>query len=86
VGTDLLQTLKIITDLAVENVGHRLAVFAILDILLSVEEPVWDLVLARIRHNRDDLLNLGEKKETRSGFIEDTNNKNALLQRNMAIH
>lgn len=33
-----------------------LAVFAINDILLSVEEPVRDFVLARIRHNRDDLL------------------------------
>lgn len=37
----------------------HLAVFSIFYILLSVEEPVWDLVLARILHDRHHALNLG---------------------------
>jgi hypothetical protein len=36
----------------------HLAVAAILDILLPVEEPVWDLVGARVGHNGHDALQL----------------------------
>lgn len=36
----------------------HLAVFSIFDILLSVEEPVWDFVLARILHDGHHTLNL----------------------------
>ncbi len=35
-----------------------LAVFAILDVLLPVEEPVWDFVLARILHDGHHTLDL----------------------------
>lgn len=35
-----------------------LAVFAILYILLSIEEPVWDFVLARVLHDGHHPLNL----------------------------
>lgn len=38
-----------------------LAVFAILDVLLPVEEPVWDFVLARILHDGHHPLNLTTK-------------------------
>jgi len=45
VSADLLETLEVLADLAVEGVGHDLRVLAVLDVLLSIEEPVWDLVL-----------------------------------------
>lgn len=57
-NTDLLETLQVITKLGIQGVGHDLRVLAILDILLSVEEPVGDLVLARIGHNCHKLVNL----------------------------
>lgn len=38
-----------------------LAVFAVLDVLLPVEEPVWDFVLARVLHDGHHALNLGEQ-------------------------
>lgn len=37
---------------------QHLGKFAILDILLPVEEPVRDLVLSRIGHDGDQFLNL----------------------------
>lgn len=43
-GTDLLQALKILTELAVNTVGQDLRVLAINDITLSVKEPGRDLV------------------------------------------
>ena len=52
--TDLLQTLKILTHLAVETVGQDLGVLAIDNILLSVKEPVGDLVLAGVLENGND--------------------------------
>ena len=44
VSADLLQTLEIVAELAVNAVGQNLAVFAIDDIALSIEEPGGDLV------------------------------------------
>ena len=58
VGTYLLESFEVIADLAVEGVGQRLRVLSVLDVLLSVEEPVGDLVLTRVRHHRDYLLHL----------------------------
>ena len=43
---DLLQTLQVLTKLVVENVGHHLGSLAVLDISLSVQEPIRDLVLS----------------------------------------
>lgn len=57
-GPDLLQPLEVLTDLAVEGVGHHLRELAILNVLLSVQEPVGNLVLARVAHDRNQLLNL----------------------------
>lgn len=62
VGTDLLQSLQILTDLAVQGVGHDLTVFTVLDILLSVEEPVGNLVLAGVGHDGDHLFHLKMKR------------------------
>lgn len=56
VGADLLEALKILTENVVEAVGQDLAVLALLGVLLPVEEPVWDLVLAGVLHDSDDLL------------------------------
>lgn len=44
VSADLLQALKIFTELAVDTVGEDLAVLAIDDIALPVEEPSGNLV------------------------------------------
>merc|ERR1719219_2978303 len=58
VGTDLLESLKILAHLIVQAVGKDLAELAILNVLLPVEEPIWDLVLTRVVHDRNDALNL----------------------------
>ena len=43
VGTDLLQALKIITELGVDTVGEDLGVFAVDNVALTVEEPLYHL-------------------------------------------
>ena len=48
VGPDLLESLKILTQLVVEDVGHDLGGLAVLDVTLPVQEPVRDLVLTGI--------------------------------------
>jgi len=55
-GTDLLQALQIITQLAVDTVGQNLAVLAIDDVTLPVEEPGGDLVLCRVLDDGDNAL------------------------------
>ena len=45
---DLLESLKILTQLVVEDVGHDLGGLAVLDVTLPVQEPVGDLVLTGI--------------------------------------
>ena len=57
-SADLLQALQIITELGVDTVGENLAVLAIDDIALTVEEPGWDLVLGRVLDDGDDSLEL----------------------------
>ena len=56
-GADLLETLEVLTKLVVEDVGHHLGSLAVLDVT-PVQEPVGDLVLARILHDRHQLLDL----------------------------
>jgi hypothetical protein len=68
VSTDLLKTLKILTHLVVKTVGQDLGVLAINNVLLSVEEPVGDLVLAGILENGDDTLQFFVGKFTSSTF------------------
>jgi hypothetical protein len=55
-STDLLQALKILTHLVVKTVGQNLRVLAINNVLLSVKEPVGDLVLAGVLKDGDDTL------------------------------
>jgi hypothetical protein len=68
VSTDLLQPLKIVTELRVDTVGQDLRVLAIDNVALSVEEPSWDLVLGWVLDDGDDTLKLfgGEFTSTRS--------------------
>lgn len=56
VKTDLLHALKILTELVVDGGGEELSGLSVLDVLLSVEEPVWDLVLGWVLHDGDDLV------------------------------
>merc|ERR1711944_352240 len=58
VSTDFFQSFQILTQFIVQKVCHDLAGFTILDVLLSVKEPVGDFVLTRVLHDRDDLLNI----------------------------
>lgn len=53
---DLLQPLEILTQLAVHAVGQHLAVLAIDDVALSVEEPCRDFVLCRVLNDGHDAL------------------------------
>jgi hypothetical protein len=55
-GSDLLETLQIFTQLALHSVGQNLRVLAIDDVSLSVEKPGWDLVLSRILDDCDNSL------------------------------
>jgi len=55
---DLLETLKIISQLHVKSIGNNLGVFPILVILLSVKKPVWDLELARVSNDCHEVINL----------------------------
>ena len=55
-GADLLQSLQIITELAVDTVGENLEVLAIDNVALPVEEPGWDLVLGWVLEDRDNAL------------------------------
>jgi hypothetical protein len=57
-STDLLQAFQIITELGVDTVGENLAVLAIDDIALTIEEPRWDLVLSWVLDDGDDALKL----------------------------
>merc|ERR1712108_128452 len=56
VSSDFLKPLEILTHLVVETVGEDLAEFAVLDVLLSVQEPVRNLGLARVVHDRNNTL------------------------------
>ncbi len=64
VSADLLQALKIVAELGVNAVGKDLAVLAVDDVALSVEEPRGDLVLGRVLDNGDDTLELFGRRLT----------------------
>lgn len=58
VGTDLLQALKVLTELGVDAVGEGVDVLAVDDVALPVEEPGGDLVLGRVLDDGDNALKL----------------------------
>lgn len=55
---NLLQTLKIVTELDVETVGGDLCALSVLDIFSSVHEPCGDLVISRVLDDVDQVINL----------------------------
>lgn len=63
-GTDLLQSFQIFTELGVQIGRSQLLVFTINDVLLSVQEPVGDFVLAWVRDDCDNFVNLQCGEET----------------------
>merc|ERR1719147_332236 len=81
VGTDLLQTLQVLTELVVQQVSHHLVGLAILNVPLPVKEPVGNLILARVLHDGNNLLNLFLRKL--SGPLVQRNV--GLLQNNVGI-
>jgi len=67
-STDLLETLQVLTHLVVKTVGQELGVLAIDEVLLSVEEPLGNLVLSGVLHDGNETLELFVGKLT--GSIE----------------
>lgn len=57
-GADLLEALEIVAELGGDAVGEDLAVLAVDDVALSVEEPRGDLVLGGVLDDGDDALEL----------------------------
>ena len=54
----LLQTVEILTEVGLEVVGHNLLELASLHVLLSVQEPLGDVVLQRVADHGDELIDL----------------------------
>jgi hypothetical protein len=55
---DLFETLEVVAELRVDTVGQDLRVFAVDNVLLSVEEPGRDLELCRVLDDGHDALEL----------------------------
>lgn len=51
---NLLETFHVFTELVIKGVGEELAVFAILAVLLTIEEVIRNLVLTGVLHDGDD--------------------------------
>jgi hypothetical protein len=66
VGTDLLETLKVLTELVVKLVDKQVGVLALGEITLSVEEPRGDLVLRGVLDDGDNSLKLFDGELTSS--------------------
>ena len=58
VSADLLEALKVVTELRVDSVGEDLPALAIDNVPLPVQEPRGDLELRRVLHDRHDALEL----------------------------
>lgn len=58
VGTDLLQSLQIVTELGVDTVGQNLRILAIDNVLLSVQEPCRNLELRGVLDDGDNAFEL----------------------------
>lgn len=58
VESNLLHPLQILSQLVIQVVGQELRVLAVLDVLLTIEKVLGDVVLQGILHDRDDTLHL----------------------------
>ena len=66
VGTDLLKTLKVLTELVVKLVDKQVRVLALSEVTLSVKEPAGNLVLSGVLDDGDDSLELFDSEFTGS--------------------
>jgi hypothetical protein len=57
-GTNLLQSFQIFSKLIIEGVCEELRVLSVDNIFLSIEEPLWNLVLGRILEDGDNTFEL----------------------------
>ena len=64
VSADLLQSLEIFTEFIFQLVRCNLRELAILNVFLSVQEPIRDFVLAGVGHDSDQFLNLEKLRYT----------------------
>lgn len=62
VCSDFLHPLEILTEFVFQLVGKDLRVLAITMIFLSIEEPIWNLILTRVLHNSNHSVNLERGK------------------------
>lgn len=53
VGSDLLQSFQVLSELGVNTVGDELRPVAIADVSLSVEEPLGNVVVYTGKHYND---------------------------------
>jgi hypothetical protein len=58
VGSDLLQSFQVLSELGVNTVGNELRPVALTNISLSVEEPLGDVVVSGLGKNVVDLINV----------------------------
>lgn len=58
VGSDLFQSLQVISQLRLQVVGQDVVVLTVNNVFLSVQEPSWDLVLGWVLQDGDDTLKL----------------------------
>lgn len=58
VSSDLLQSLQVVSQLGLHVVGQDMVVLAVNLVLLSVQEPSWDLVVGWVLHDGDNSLQL----------------------------
>lgn len=58
VGSDLLQSLQVVSQLRLQVVGQDVIVLTVNLVLLSVQEPSWDLVLGWVLHDGHNSLQL----------------------------
>ncbi len=70
VRTNLLQPLKVITELRVNTVGQDLRVLAIHNVPLPVQEPQRDFELSGVLNNGDDTFELIRVKVTSAEMEE----------------
>jgi hypothetical protein len=58
VGSDLFQSLQVISQLRLQVVGQDVVVLTVNNVFLSVQEPSWDLVLGWVLQDGNDTLKL----------------------------
>jgi len=66
VTSDLLESFKIFSELSIQSVGSQLGESTILEILLSVQEPLGDTVADGVSNDFLDLVHLFFRKVTGS--------------------